>query len=91
MQDIQRDYARELDKSANQDEKLDKLCEINVIEQVLNVGETTILQDAWLKDQDVAIHGWIYHITDGIFQDLQVTISGLDDLAGLRQEMLAKQ
>jgi len=91
IQDIQRDYARELDKSANQDEKLDKLCEINVIEQVLNVGETTILQDAWLKDHDVAIHGWIYHITDGIFQDLQVTISGLDDLAGLRQEMLAKQ
>lgn len=91
IQDIKRDHQRELDKLDTHEEKLDKLCEINVIEQVLNVGETTILQDAWLREQDIAIHGWIYHLSDGIFQDIKVTINSLEELADLRSKMLAKQ
>ncbi len=91
IQNIRRDYARELEKFEDHSQKLDKLCELNVIEQVLNVGATTILQDAWLREQNVAIHGWIYYITDGNFRDLQVSIENLTDLADLRQKMLAKQ
>lgn len=83
IQDLAHKYQAELDKAKDYDERLDKLCEINVIEQVVSTGETTILQDAWLRGQDVRVHGWIYYITDGIYRDLKVTvksIEGLDDL-----------
>lgn len=91
IQDVMRDYENELGKARNREEKFDKLCEINLIEQVINVGQTTILQDAWLKNQNVAVHGWIYYITDGIFQDLRVTIDSLAKLADLRARMFAIQ
>jgi carbonic anhydrase len=91
IQDVGRDYENELEKAKSWEEKFDKLCEINLIEQVINAGQTTIVQDAWLKGQNVAVHGWIYHITDGIFQDLQVTINSLENLADLRARMFAIQ
>ncbi len=91
IQDVGRDYEIELEKSENDEERLDKLCEINVIEQVLNVGDTTILQDAWLRKQNIPIHGWIYYLTDGIFRDLQVTVNSLGELINLRAKMLARQ
>jgi len=91
IQDVGRDYENELEKAKSWEEKFDKLCEINLIEQVINAGQTTIVQDAWLKGQDVAVHGWIYHITDGIFQDLQVTINSLESLANLRARMFDVQ
>ncbi|MGI8788539.1 MAG: carbonate dehydratase, partial [Pyrinomonadaceae bacterium] len=74
LQDIGRKYEIELAQIEDANERLDKLCEINIIEQVLHAGQTTVLQDAWRRGQVVAIHGWTYHISDGIFQDLQVTI-----------------
>jgi carbonic anhydrase len=62
-------------------DKINKLCELNVKEQVLNVANTTIIQDAWARDQKVAIHGWIYDITDGLLRDLGVAIESKNDLA----------
>ena len=91
IQDVGRDYKIELERAETDQERLDKLCEINVIEQVMNVGDTTILQDAWLRKQDIAIHGWIYYLTDGIFQDLHVTVNSLKELINLRAKMLARQ
>jgi len=91
IQDVMRDYENDLKKRRNQVEKTDRLCEINIIEQVLNAGQTTIIQDAWLKGQNVSIHGWIYRLTDGIHQDLQVTINSLDSLNDLRAKMFAIQ
>ena len=91
IQDVARDYQKELEKADDPSEKIDILCRINVIEQVLNVAETTILQDAWHRDQKVSVHGWIYHITDGIFQDLDVSLDSMDDLKELRAKMLAIQ
>lgn len=91
IRDIMRDYQTDLDKIENPDEKTDRLCEINVIEQVLNAGHTTIMQDAWAKGQNVSIHGWIYHLSDGIHQDLQVTIDSLDSLNSLRAGMFGLQ
>src|SRR5215203_215074 len=84
IQDLVYKYESELDKAKTDEERLDKLCEINVIEQVVSVGETTILQDAWLRGQEVRVHGWIYYITDGIYRDLRVTLKSLDDLKNLR-------
>lgn len=50
-----------------------RLCELNVIEQVGNVCETTIVQDAWARGQELAVHGWVYGLKDGIVRDLNVT------------------
>lgn len=91
LQDIGRKYEIELAQIEDANERLDKLCEINIIEQVLHAGQTTVLQDAWRRGQVVAIHGWTYHISDGIFQDLQVTIDSSEDLNDLRLKMLERQ
>ena len=91
IQDVARDYEKEFEAASDLSEKADKLCRINVIEQVLNVADTTILQDAWLKGQKISVHGWIYHITDGIFQDLDVSLDSLEDSRDLREKMLALQ
>ncbi|OAI43150.1 carbonic anhydrase [Verrucomicrobia bacterium SCGC AG-212-E04] len=53
----------------------DRLCELNVIEQVVNVCQTTIVRDAWERGQEVAVHGWIYGLHDGLIRDLNMTIS----------------
>ena len=84
IQDIAHKYGKELDELATREERIDKLCAINVIEQVVSVGETTILQDAWLRGQDVRVHGWIYSITDGIYRDLRVTVKSIESLDDLR-------
>ena len=56
-----------------QNAKLDRLCELNVIEQVRNVQQTSIVRDAWARGQDLAVHGWIYGLHDGRVRDLEVT------------------
>jgi carbonic anhydrase len=61
--------------------RLDRLCELNVVEQVHNVCHTSIVQEAWEKGQSLAVHGWIYRIQDGLIDDLDVTITGLDEIA----------
>jgi carbonic anhydrase len=55
---------------------IDRLCELNVMEQVSNVSSTTIAQDAWQRGQELAIHGWIYGLQGGLLQDLKVTVKG---------------
>ncbi|MGI8638998.1 MAG: carbonate dehydratase [Pyrinomonadaceae bacterium] len=91
IQDLANKYEKELNDAESADERLDKLCEINVIEQVVNVGETTIVRDAWLRGQQIAVHGWIYHITDGVYQDLDVTIESLEDMENLLWKTLNKR
>ncbi len=68
--------------------RVDKLCELNVAEQVVNVGETTIVLDAWDRGQELSIHGWIYGLKDGILRDLEISIAGNDDLKELRNRLL---
>lgn len=58
----------------------DRLCELNVIEQVHNLSENHIIQEAWSKGQKLSIHGWIYSLHDGIAHDLNVTIRGTDNI-----------
>ncbi len=61
--------------------RLDVLCELNVIEQVMNVAHTTVLQDAWARGQRVALHGWVYGLKDGLLQDLHITLGGVSGMA----------
>ncbi|RTE67252.1 carbonate dehydratase [Amphritea opalescens] len=56
-------------------QRLDRLCELNVIEQAFNVCETTIVQDAWAEGQDLTVHGWIYGLNDGLVNDLEFNAS----------------
>jgi carbonic anhydrase len=84
IQDLMHKYQSEIDKIDDLGGRIDKLCEINVIEQVVSAGETTIMQDAWLRGQEISIHGWIYYITDGIYRDLKVTVDSLESLDMLR-------
>ncbi|HEY3874994.1 MAG TPA: carbonate dehydratase [Candidatus Kapabacteria bacterium] len=58
-------------------EKIDRLCELNVVEQVRNVANTTIVREAWQRGQMLAIHGWIYSIKDGILRDINVSLEKL--------------
>ena len=91
IQDIAKHYKEALDAEPDDESRIDLLCELNVIEQVMNVGETTILQNAWLNRQEVAIHGWIYRLAEGVFQDLNVTIENLADLSALREKSLLRR
>jgi carbonic anhydrase len=70
-----------LSKVSDDNERLDRLCELNVIEQVLNVGRTTIVQSAWQRGQELAIHGWIYGLEDGLLRDLGISIDNDEGLA----------
>ncbi|HEX7030689.1 MAG TPA: carbonic anhydrase, partial [Gammaproteobacteria bacterium] len=58
------------------DARLDRMCELNVVQQVDNLRRTTIVQDAWARGQKLDIHGWIYSVRDGLLRDLDVTVTG---------------
>ncbi len=76
VRDIYLQHKQELDSKADESERLNLLCELNVRQQVLNVSNTTIIQDAWARHQKVTIHGWIYSVADGLLRDLGLSISG---------------
>jgi len=75
VQDVERDHEAELALVADPQARENRLCELNVIEQVHHVARTTIMQDAWRNGHDVQLHGWIYGLKDGLISDLRVKIS----------------
>ena len=81
VQDVRERHERRLDELKTEDAQIDRLCELNVVDQVRNVCSTTIVQEAWARGQAVAIHGWIYDIHDGLLRDLHCTATSLDDVA----------
>jgi carbonic anhydrase len=62
------------------EQHIDKLCELNVLEQVLNISHTMVVQDAWQRGQELTVHGWIYGLHDGLMRDLGMTVGGRDDI-----------
>jgi len=66
----------EVEAQPSREARIDRLCELNVIAQVRRVAQTPIVQNGWRRGQPLSIHGWIYSIRDGLLQDLQVRISG---------------
>ena len=76
VQDVRSKHETELRELATADERHDRLCELNVREQVTNVAQTTIVRDAWARGQAITIHGWIYAIRDGLLRDLGVWVDG---------------
>ena len=88
IQDVRNRHAALLE-TFPEEEQHDRLCELNVIEQVANVCETTVVQQAWDSGQDLTVHGWVYRLENGIIQDLKVSASSQGDVAGKRAAALA--
>jgi carbonic anhydrase len=76
VQDVKQKHAAGLAAVADPAARLDRLCELNVAEQVANVCQTTVVQGAWERGQDLTVHGWIYGLHDGLVRDLGVSRSG---------------
>ncbi len=84
VQDVRNRHAAWLD-TVPRTQRVNALCELNVVEQALNVCQTTIVQDAWQRGQELVVHGWVYGLHNGLLQDLAMTVSRLDD-AGVAYE-----
>jgi carbonic anhydrase len=69
-------HRAELEAIADQNARLDRLCELNVVHQVRNVASDVFVQDAWARGQKLSVHGWIYSVADGLVKDLNVTVEG---------------
>jgi carbonic anhydrase len=79
VQDVAVRHAGLIEGAANDDARVDRLCELNVIELVRNVSQTTVVVDAWRRGQSIAVHGWIYDLRDGLLRDLCCTSTSLED------------
>lgn len=79
VQDVQEKHEKVLTK-ISAEKAPDRLCELNVIEQVINVCQTTIARDAWERGQELTVHGWIYGLQDGLLRDLKMTVSGAQEI-----------
>jgi carbonic anhydrase len=90
VQDVHQKHERYLGEALPSAEKLNRLCELNVIEQVSNVCQTTIVQDAWERGQDLTIHSLVYSLEDGLLRDLGVSVSSPDALAELTQKSFSR-
>ena len=89
IQDV-RDRHRSLLDAIPEHARHDALVELNVIEQVVNVSQSTVLQDAWSRGQTVTLHGWVYGVHDGLLQDLAMSVNNAEGLAGLYREAIAR-
>jgi carbonic anhydrase len=85
VQDVIRDHEHALLDIKDETTRLDRLCELNVVEQVLNVARTTIVQTAWQRGQELVVHGWIYGLEDGLLRDLGISIDCAEGLAAAYQ------
>ena len=75
VQDVRSKHRSWMDGMPDEEMRLRALCELNVLEQSLNVCETTVVQDAWERGQSVVVHGWVYGLHNGLIEDLKMTIS----------------
>jgi carbonic anhydrase len=81
VQDVNVKYAEHLACYRDDSARVDRLCELNVIAQVINAAQTTVVQNAWERGQDLSIHGWVYALKDGLVRNLSISLSNADELA----------
>ena len=90
VQDVRDRHDAQLARLDNERARLNRLCELNVIEQVANVCQTTIVGDAWERGQALSVHGWIYGLRDGLLRDLDVTVTQPADMPSVYEAALAR-
>jgi carbonic anhydrase len=88
VQDVRDRHAAELARLPEGEARLDRLCELNVVQQVQNLARTTVVQDAWQRGQPLTLHGWCYGLRDGLARDLDVTMSSVAALEAQTQPAL---
>ena len=89
VQDVVIRHAARLAAISDEARRLARVCELNVIEQVVNVSQTTVVRDAWQRGQRLTLHGWIYGIQDGLLRDLRMTSESADEIESHYEECLA--
>ncbi|MEH6403388.1 MAG: carbonate dehydratase [Sneathiella sp.] len=80
IKDVIKDNYDEITALKDEQQRVDRLCELNVVRQVSNVAKTSIIQNAWRNGKKVTVHGWVYGLDDGLLRDLKVDISGSDQI-----------
>lgn len=83
LQDVRQKHEKLLARSADESKGCDRLCELNVIEQVANVCQTTIAREAWERGQELSVHGWVYGLADGHLRDLSVTVTNFNEASSM--------
>ena len=89
VQDVIEKHTRLLAGIAGDADRLARVCELNVIEQAVNVSRTTVVRDAWQRSQPLTLHAWIYGIHDGLLRDLRLTADGPEQIPGLYTACIA--
>jgi carbonic anhydrase len=88
IQDVVLLHQNRLDEITERAARCDRLCELNVIEQVMNVCRTTIVREAWRRGQSLSVHGWIYALSDGKIKDLNIGIEASDEMIAIYESTL---
>ncbi len=81
VRDVRQKHERLLGAAGSVERRGDRLCELNVIEQAVNVCQTTVVRDAWERGQPVDVHGWVYGLQDGLLRDLGFTVTAPDEVS----------
>jgi carbonic anhydrase len=90
LQDVRQKHGKHLATFGGDGQALDRLCELNVIEQVINVCQTTTVRDAWERGHGLSVHGWIYGLQDGLLRDLAITVAAYEETSTMYESALAK-
>ena len=91
VKDVDEKHGAYLGSIIKSNDRLDRLCELNVIEQVVNVCQTTSVQDAWSRNQPLTVHGWVYGLKDGMARDMGISVANPDELTARYQSVIAKR
>jgi len=91
VQDVQRKYTEHLACISDESDRIDRLCELNVIEQVVNAAGTTLVQAAWERGQELTVHGWAYGLQDGLVRPLGISVSSAEELNAATQKQWEKE
>lgn len=90
IRDVYARFKEDLEKISNQKERYNRLVELNVMQQLLNVCHTTIVQSAWARGQPIWVHGWVYDLATGILKDLDCCVSSIDQVEEIYRIRLSK-
>jgi len=89
IEDVRQKHEQRIAKAPTEAEACNRLCELNVIEQVANVCQTTIARDAWERGQELTVHGWIYGLKDGLLRDMNVTVTKSEEIVAIYEAAIS--
>jgi carbonic anhydrase len=89
VQDVCGRHMDQIKSLPNEQRRHDRLCELNVVEQVVNVCQTTVVRDAWKQGKSLSVHGWIYNLGDGLLMDLEMCVTRDDEIKACYEVALA--